>query len=46
VVSALEHAAPYVCLFKGKVFVFKAGGEILADLAQISALTEQVSILH
>mgnify|MGYP000679936901 CR=1 FL=1 len=28
VVSALKHAAPYIRLFKGKVFVLKAGGEI------------------
>ena len=28
VVSALKHAAPYIRLFKGKVFVLKAGGEV------------------
>ena len=46
VVSALKHAAPYIRLFKGKVFVLKAGGEIFADPAQTSALMEQVGILH
>lgn len=46
VVSALKHAAPYIRLFKGKVFVLKAGGEIFADKAQTSALMEQVGILH
>jgi len=46
VVSALKHAAPYIRLFKGKVFVLKAGGEIFADTAQTSALMEQVGILH
>jgi acetylglutamate kinase len=46
VVSALKHAAPYIRLFKGKVFVIKAGGEIFADAAQTSALMEQVGILH
>jgi acetylglutamate kinase len=46
VVSALKHAAPYIRLFKGKVFVIKAGGEIFADLAQTRALMEQVGILH
>lgn len=46
VVSALKHAAPYIRLFKGKVFVLKAGGEIFADAAQTSALMEQVGILH
>ncbi len=46
VVSALKHAAPYIRLFKGKVFVIKAGGEIFANPAQTSALMEQVGILH
>ncbi len=46
VVSALKHAAPYIRLFKGKVFVLKAGGEIFADLEQTRALMEQVGILH
>ena len=46
VVSALKHAAPYIRLFKGKVFVIKAGGEIFADPAQTRALMEQVGILH
>jgi len=45
-VSALKHAAPYIRLFKGKVFVIKAGGEVFADPAQASALVEQVGILH
>jgi len=26
VVSAIKHAAPYIRLFKGKVFVLKSGG--------------------
>ena len=46
VVSALKHAAPYIRLFKGKVFVLKAGGEVFADRAQTKALMEQVGILH
>ncbi len=46
VVSALKHAAPYIRLFKGKVFVLKAGGEIFTDAAKTSALMEQVGILH
>ncbi len=46
VVSALKHAAPYIRLFKGKVFVIKAGGEIFADPALTTALVEQVGILH
>lgn len=46
VVSALKHAAPYIRLFKGKVFVLKVGGEVFADREQTSALMEQVGILH
>lgn len=46
VVSALKHAAPYIRLYKGTVFVIKAGGEIFADPAQTIALMEQVGILH
>ncbi len=46
VVSALKHAAPYIRLFKGKVFVLKAGGEVFADRVQTKALMEQVGILY
>jgi acetylglutamate kinase len=46
VVSALKHAAPYIRLFKGKVFVLKVGGEIFADAALTTALMEQVGLLH
>ncbi len=46
VVSALKHAAPYIRLFKGKVFVLKAGGAVFADVAQTRSMMEQVGILH
>ncbi len=46
VVSALKHAAPYIRLFKNKVFVIKAGGEVFADAAKTNAFVEQVGILH
>lgn len=46
VVSALKHAAPYIRLFKGKVFVLKVGGEVFADLAGTRALMEQIGILN
>ena len=46
VVSALKHAAPYIRLFKGKVFVIKAGGEVFVDPVMTNALVEQVGILH
>lgn len=46
VVSALKHAAPYIRLFKGKVFVIKVGGEVFADPVLTKSLVEQVGILH
>lgn len=46
VVSALKHAAPYIRLFKNKVFVIKAGGEVFADPQKTNMLMEQVGILH
>ena len=46
VVTALKHAAPYIRLFKRKVFVLKAGGEIFATPDGTRALMEQVGILH
>lgn len=46
VVSALKHAAPYIRLFKRKIFVLKAGGEVFADAEETRALMEQVGILH
>ena len=46
VVSALKHAAPYIRLYKGKVFVIKAGGEIFADKDKAAILMEQVGILY
>ncbi len=46
VVTALKHAAPYIRLFKGKVFVLKVGGEIFVDVDSTNALMEQVGLLH
>ena len=46
VVAALKHAAPYIRLFKGKVFVLKAGGDVFADTKRTTMLLEQVGLLH
>lgn len=46
VVSALKHAVPYIRLFKHKIFVLKAGGEVFADIDATRALLEQVGILY
>jgi acetylglutamate kinase len=45
-VRALRNASPYIRLFKGKVFVIKAGGGVFDEAALLRALIEQVAILH
>jgi acetylglutamate kinase len=45
-VRALRSAAPYIRMYKGKVFVIKASGGVLGDIASTHALMEQVAILH
>ena len=45
-VRALRSAAPYIRMYKNKVFVIKAGGAVFADLASTKSLIEQVAILH
>ncbi len=45
-VRALRGAAPYMHMYKGKVFVIKTGGGAFRDAATMRAFVEQVSILH
>ncbi len=45
-VRALKSAAPYIRMYKNKVFVIKAGGAVFTDEASTRALIEQVAILH
>jgi acetylglutamate kinase len=45
-VRALKNAAPYIRMFKGKVFVIKAGGAVFVDTESTRDLIEQVAILH
>ncbi len=45
-VRALRNAAPYIRMFKGKVFVIKASGAVFGDLDSTRGLIEQVAILH
>jgi acetylglutamate kinase len=45
-VRALRGAAPYIHMYKGKVFVIKTGGGAFRDAATMRAFMEQVSILH
>ena len=46
VVTALKHAAPYIRMFKRKIFVLKAGGEAFVSSASTRAIVEQIGILH
>jgi acetylglutamate kinase len=45
-VRALKSAAPYIRMYKNKVFVIKAGGAVFSDELSTRALIEQVAILH
>jgi len=45
-VRALKSAAPYIRMYKNKIFVVKAGGAVFADEPSTRALIEQVAILH
>lgn len=46
VVTALRHAAPYIRMFKRKIFVLKAGGEAFTSAEATRALVEQIGLLH
>jgi acetylglutamate kinase len=46
VVAALKHAAPYIRMFKRKIFVLKAGGEVFASSESTRDLIRQIAILH
>ena len=46
IVAALKHAAPYIRMFKRKVFVIKAGGELFVDPLATQALVDQIAILQ
>jgi acetylglutamate kinase len=45
-VRALKSAAPYIRMYKNKVFIIKAGGAVFSDEASTRGLIEQVAILH
>lgn len=45
-IRALKSAAPYIRMYKGKVFVVKAGGGVFADAESTRVLVEQIAILH
>ena len=43
---ALRAAAPYLRLYRGRVFVVKLGGEVLSRASHIEALVEQAGVLQ
>lgn len=45
-IRALKSAAPYIRMYKGKIFIIKASGGVFGDPAQTRGLMEQVAILH
>ena len=45
-VRALKSAAPYIRMYKGKVFILKASGGVFGSPDATRALMEQVAILH
>jgi acetylglutamate kinase len=45
-VRALKSAAPYIRMYKGKIFVIKASGGVFGDPVLTRGLMEQVAILH
>jgi acetylglutamate kinase len=45
-VRALKSAAPYIRMYKNKIFVIKAGGAVFGEETSARALIEQVAILH
>ena len=44
--GALRAAAPYLRLYRGRVFVVKLGGEVLSRPSRIQALVEQAGVLQ
>jgi acetylglutamate kinase len=45
-VRSLRSAAPYIRMYKGKIFIVKAGGAVFGDAAMMRALIEQIALLH
>jgi acetylglutamate kinase len=45
VIAALRQALPYIRLYRGRVFVVKAGGAMCADTAVLHDLAQQLGVL-
>ena len=45
-ISALNNAAPYIRLYKDKIFIIKIGGELLRDISSARKLLKQIATIH
>ena len=45
-ISALNNAAPYIKLYKDKIFIIKIGGELLRDISSTRKLLKQIATIH
>jgi acetylglutamate kinase len=45
-IKALRNAAPYIRMYKGKVFIVKVGGGIFQNPQSVRSLMEQIAILR
>ncbi len=45
-INVLKKAAPYLHMYKGKIFVVKIGGEVFAKEPTLENFAEQVALLH
>ena len=45
-ISALNNAAPYIKLYKDKIFIIKIGGELLRDISSARKLLKQIDTIH
>jgi acetylglutamate kinase len=45
-IQVLKKAAPYLRMYKGKIFLVKIGGEVFAEDTTLNNFAEQVALLH
>jgi acetylglutamate kinase len=45
-IVGLKRAAPYLRMYKGKIFVVKIGGEVIEDEVVLDNFAEQTALLH
>ncbi len=45
-IKLLKQALPYIKEYRNKIFVIKFGGEVVSDPERLSALAEEIALLH